>query len=95
LSCDRATQGNTSGTTSVTRSRTCGSRCIRAAKIRDITDQDLPSLHGDPEQLKRGDLAVVNIALHMEKQLGEFRVTFHPDGTVTGLYFLRAGVPVP
>jgi hypothetical protein len=51
--------------------------------------------HGDPEQLQRGDLTVVNIALRMEKQPGQFRVTFHPDGTVAGLYFLRSGVPVP
>jgi hypothetical protein len=40
-------------------------------------------------------MTVVNVPLHMEKQLSEFRVTFHPDGTVAGRYLLRPGLPVP
>ncbi|MGB6209927.1 DUF3887 domain-containing protein [Mycobacterium sp.] len=51
--------------------------------------------HGDPEDVPRGDLTVVNVPLHMAQMPGQFRVTFHNDGTVAGLYFLRAGVPVP
>ena len=41
-----------------------------------------------------GELTVVNIPLQMQTQPGEFRVTFHPDKTVAGLYFLKAGTPV-
>jgi hypothetical protein len=26
---------------------------------------------------------------------GELRVTFHGDGSIAGLYLLRAGIPVP
>ncbi len=52
--------------------------------------------HGDPQDVPRGDLTVVNIPLKMATMPGEFRVTFHDnDGTVAGLYFLETGVPVP
>jgi hypothetical protein len=52
--------------------------------------------HGDPEDVARDDLTVVNIPLEMAVMRGQFRVTFHnTDGTVAGLYFLKAGVPVP
>jgi hypothetical protein len=51
--------------------------------------------HGDPQDVLRGALTVVNIPLQMAGQPGEFRVTFHPDQTVAGLYFLKAGIPVP
>lgn len=52
--------------------------------------------HGDPEQVPRGDLTVVNVPLQMQQEPGQFRVTFHNnDGTVAGLFFLKAGVPVP
>lgn len=51
---------------------------------------------GDPQDVPRGDLTVVNIPLKMATMPGEFRVTFHDnDGTVAGLFFLRTGVPVP
>jgi hypothetical protein len=50
---------------------------------------------GDPQDVARGDLTVVNVPLQMERMPGEFRVTFHPDTTVAGIYFLDAGVPVP
>ncbi|MFD7031430.1 DUF3887 domain-containing protein [Streptomyces sp. NPDC059917] len=51
--------------------------------------------HGDPVQSTSGDQSVVRVPLDMAKQPGEFRITFAQDGQVTGLYFLRAGVPVP
>jgi hypothetical protein len=51
--------------------------------------------HGNPQDVPRGDLTVVNIPLQMARIPGEFRVTFHKDGTVAGLYFLKTGVPVP
>lgn len=51
--------------------------------------------HGDPQQVQRADLTVVSVPLSMANQPGEFRVKFHGDGTIAGLYFLKAGVPVP
>jgi hypothetical protein len=51
--------------------------------------------HGDPEDIQRGDLTVVNVPLQMARQPGQFRLTVHPDGTIAGLYFLKEGVPVP
>jgi hypothetical protein len=51
--------------------------------------------HGDPEDVQRGDITVVNVPLQMQNEPGQFRLSVHPDGTIAGLYFLRAGVPVP
>lgn len=51
--------------------------------------------HGDPQDVPHGDLTVVNVPLQMQNRPGQFRVSVHPDGTVSGLYFLREGVPVP
>lgn len=51
--------------------------------------------HGDPDDVQRGELTVVNIPLQMERAPGQFRLTVHPDGSVAGLYFLKDGVPVP
>jgi hypothetical protein len=51
--------------------------------------------HGDPESTQRDDLTVVNVPMQMERQPGQFRLSVRPDGTVTGLYFLKEGVPVP
>jgi hypothetical protein len=51
--------------------------------------------HGDPQDVPHGDITVVNVPLQMQKRPGQFRVSVHPDGTVSGLYFLREGVPVP
>jgi Protein of unknown function (DUF3887) len=52
--------------------------------------------HGDPQDVARGNLTVVNIPLKMAKMPGEFRVTFHDgDGTIAGLYLLKSGMPVP
>lgn len=51
--------------------------------------------HGNPEQVPFSEGTVVRVPLRMAERPGEFRVTFDGDGQITGLYFLRAGVPVP
>jgi len=51
--------------------------------------------HGDPEDVPHGNLTVVNVPLQMQNRPGQFRISVHPDGSVSGLYFLREGVPVP
>lgn len=52
--------------------------------------------HGDPEQVRQGDSTVVTVPLQMQNQPGLFRVYFqNNDGTVSGLWFLKAGTPVP
>ncbi|MFD3540412.1 DUF3887 domain-containing protein [Streptomyces sp. NPDC058662] len=50
--------------------------------------------HGEPEQVRTGAQTVVTVPLRMARQPGEFRVAFNGDGQITGLYFLRPGVPV-
>ncbi|MEU7555386.1 DUF3887 domain-containing protein [Streptomyces sp. NPDC044571] len=51
--------------------------------------------HGDPEDVARGDSTVVNVPLRMESQAGEFRLNFHKNGSIAGLWFLKTGVPIP
>jgi len=51
--------------------------------------------HGEPEDVQRGDITVVNVPLQMARKPGQFRLSVHPDGSVSGLYFLREGVAVP
>lgn len=51
--------------------------------------------HGTPADVPLGDLNVVNVPLQMEKTPGLYRVTFRPDGTVAGLWFLPADAPMP
>jgi hypothetical protein len=51
--------------------------------------------HGDPQDVARGDLIVVNVPLQMQHEPGQFRLTVHPDGTVAGVFLLKEGVPVP
>jgi len=50
--------------------------------------------HGGPQDVPLGDLTVVNIPLEMQREPGEFRVTFHPDQSVAGLWLLKPGTPV-
>ena len=50
--------------------------------------------HEAPRSLKRGDLVVEQVVVHMAQGDGEVRVTYHPDATIAGLYLLRPGVPV-
>ena len=47
-----------------------------------------------PYSTKVGALTVVRILLHLEHSNGEFRETFHPDGSIAGVYFLKPGVPL-
>jgi serine/threonine protein kinase len=51
--------------------------------------------HGDLLQVPYGGFTIVNVPLQLQQQPGQFRVTFNDDGTVAGLLFLKAGVPVP
>ncbi|MBT2447098.1 DUF3887 domain-containing protein [Streptomyces sp. ISL-43] len=50
--------------------------------------------HGDPKAVTFGEFTVVNVPLRMERGPGEFRVTFHEDGSIAGLWFLEPGVPI-
>ncbi|MGW7098759.1 DUF3887 domain-containing protein [Streptomyces sp. NPDC054838] len=49
--------------------------------------------HGDPKDVASGGFTVVQVPLSMEHRAGEFRVNFHEDGTIAGLWFLKTGVP--
>jgi hypothetical protein len=51
--------------------------------------------HGTPADSQLGDLTVVNVPLQMEKMPGLYRVSFHPDGTVAGMWFLTPDAPMP
>ena len=48
-----------------------------------------------PTSVMRGDLTVEQVPVSLANGAGEIRITFHPDGTIAGLFFLRPGVPVP
>lgn len=50
--------------------------------------------HGTPRLVRVGTERVVQIALHLRKRDGEFRVTFDRNGRIAGLYLLRTGVPL-
>ncbi|WP_328622589.1 DUF3887 domain-containing protein [Streptomyces sp. NBC_00354] len=50
--------------------------------------------HGDPEDVAAGEFTVVSVPLRMEREAGEFRVSFHEDGSVAGLWLLEPGVPI-
>jgi hypothetical protein len=43
----------------------------------------------------RGEPTVEQVPVQLANSSGEIRITFHPDGTIAGLFFLRPGVPVP
>jgi hypothetical protein len=52
--------------------------------------------HGQPQQVHKGNLTVVDIPLQMQKTAGLFRVSFRDkDGKVAALSFEKAGTPVP
>jgi len=51
--------------------------------------------HGEPQDVARGDLTVVDVPLRMERQPGELRLTFNKNGRIAGFFFLKAGTPVP
>ncbi|MFJ6761064.1 DUF3887 domain-containing protein [Streptomyces sp. NPDC091273] len=50
--------------------------------------------HGDPKDITVGEFTAVNVPLRMERTPAEFRVTFHKDGSIAGLFFLWTGAPV-
>jgi hypothetical protein len=50
--------------------------------------------HGDPADVPRGPLTVVDVPLTMQRAPGLFRVTFDPDGHIAGLFLLKSGTPV-
>ena len=50
--------------------------------------------HGDPTDVPRGALTVVDVPLTMERSPGLFRVTFDPDGHIAGLFLLKSGTPI-
>lgn len=69
---------------------------LLARSWQDYQEQFGPYLsHGKPQQVASVQGIVVNVPLRMTKQPGEFRVTFNETGHLTGLYFLRTGIPVP
>jgi len=51
--------------------------------------------HGSPASVMKGQLDVERVPVTMAGGGGEVRITFHPDGTIAGLYFLKAGAPAP
>jgi hypothetical protein len=51
--------------------------------------------HGEPEDLTRGEITVVNVPLEMAHAPGQFRIAFHADGQIAGVFLLRTGVPTP
>jgi hypothetical protein len=50
--------------------------------------------HGTPEVINLGANDVVQVPLRLANSNGEFRVTYDADGHISGLYFLRPGVPL-
>jgi hypothetical protein len=50
---------------------------------------------GQPTSVVRGALTVEQVPVQLKNAPGEVRITFHPDGTIGGLFFLTAGIPVP
>ncbi|MFE6846621.1 DUF3887 domain-containing protein [Streptomyces sp. NPDC057686] len=50
--------------------------------------------HGDPKDVTAGEFTVVSVPLTMEREAGEFRMSFHKDGSAAGLWLLKPGVPV-
>ena len=51
--------------------------------------------HDAPSSVMKGQLDVERVPVTMANASGEIRITFHPDGTIAGLYFLKAGAPAP
>jgi hypothetical protein len=51
--------------------------------------------HAAPEQVMKGEIAVERVTITTSSGTGEVRVSYHPDGTIAGLFFLKAGAPPP
>ena len=50
---------------------------------------------GRIEAVKKGALTVERVIITTANGTGEVRVTYHPDDTIAGLYFLKSGAPPP
>ena len=46
--------------------------------------------HGEPKEVKKGDLTIEQLSLKLSKHTGQFQVTYHPDGTIAGIHFQQA-----
>ena len=51
--------------------------------------------HGVPNEIAQGEIRVERVPITTATGSGEVRVSYHPDGTIAGLFFLRAGAPSP
>jgi hypothetical protein len=51
--------------------------------------------HDQPASVMKGDLDVERVTVTMTNGAGEVRITLHADGTIAGLFFLKAGAPPP
>ncbi|MGV4981815.1 DUF3887 domain-containing protein [Streptomyces sp. NRAIS4] len=51
--------------------------------------------HQKPKDTKSGQYTVVSVPLRMQHGPGEFRLSFDKTGAVSGLFFLKPGVPIP
>lgn len=51
--------------------------------------------YGTPTSVMKGQLDVERVPVTMASGAEEVRVTFHPDGTIAGLFFLSANAPPP
>ena len=51
--------------------------------------------HLAPASVRVGHLDVERVPVTMAHGQGEVRVSFNPNGTIAGLYFLKAGAPPP
>jgi len=51
--------------------------------------------HGAANAVMKGQLTVERVPITTATGTGEVRVSYHPDGTIAGLFFLKAGAPPP
>jgi hypothetical protein len=51
--------------------------------------------HGVPDEVEKGALTVERVPITTATGKGEVRIAYHPDGTIAGLFFLKAGAPPP
>jgi hypothetical protein len=51
--------------------------------------------HLAPASVRVGQLDVERVPVTMAHGQGEVRISFNPNGTIAGLYFLKAGTPPP
>jgi len=51
--------------------------------------------HGTATEVLKGQIHVERVPITTANGTGEVRVSYHPDGTIAGLFFLKAGAPPP